>query len=161
MQVPPESVVFLTRSTKPGHDRLSVMDENGAPGGFLDLATGDVLADTTVAEPILRRLLPVHLATTTKDETTEEARGTISRFLRARTAEEAQRIEPALVVGRYSEHHGTPRLCVHRLGPRGNATDLGWFDLTDRRVRQASPDAAPMVRYCGERYLVCRAYSSD
>ena len=50
---------------------------------------------------IVSRLLPVHLSTTTKDETTEETRGVISRFLRRRTVEDAQRVEPALVVGRH------------------------------------------------------------
>jgi hypothetical protein len=160
MQPPPEPVVFLTRWTKHGQDHFYVMDENGERGGHLDLATGDVVAESDSAEPILRRLLAMHLATATKDETTEETRSVINAFLRQRTAEEAQRIQPALVVGKTWQNFGKRRLYVHWLGPRGETTDLGWFDLKDRRVQQAPPGLDPIVRYCGERYLACRTASA-
>jgi hypothetical protein len=156
MQAPAEPVVFLTRWTRHGSDRLYVMDEEGIQGGFLDLRNGEVLAEMSSAEPILRRLMPLHLDTTSAEETTEETRGVIAGFLGRGGTSPADLATPAIVVGRTWQRHGKHRLYVHWLGPAGESTDLGWFDLKDRRVEQAAPSAEPIVRYCGETYLACR-----
>jgi hypothetical protein len=156
MQAPSEPVVFLTRWTRHGNDRLYVMDEEGVQGGFLDLRNGEVLAEMSSAEPILRRLSALHLATTPSDETSNETRAVIDHFLARGVAGPADSPPPALVVGRLWRNHGKRRLYVNWLGPSDESTDLGWFDLADRRVEQAAPSSEPVVRYCGETYLACR-----
>jgi hypothetical protein len=159
MEPPAEPVVFLTRWTKHGNDRLYVMDEQGTQGGFLDLRNGEVLAEMSSAEPILQRLLPVHLAATSIDETSEETRAVIAQFLARRAGVPPEAVQPALVVGRHWQNYGKRRLYVYWLGAVGESVDLGWFDLKDRRVEQAAPAAEPVVRYCGETYLTCRGGS--
>jgi hypothetical protein len=148
MRAPTEPVVFLTRWTRHGNDRLYVMDEEGTQGGFLDLRSGEVLAEMSSAEPILRRLSALHLATSPVDETPNETRVVIDHFLARGAAIPSD--APALVVGRVWRNHGKRRLYVHWLGPAGESTDLGWFDLASRRVEQAAPSIEPVVRYCGE-----------
>jgi hypothetical protein len=156
MQAPTEPVVFLTRWTRHGNDRLYVMDEEGVQGGFLDLRNGEVLAEMSSAEPILRRLAALHLAAAPADETSAEARGVIDRFVGRGSSDPLDASLPALVVGRVWQNYGKRRLYVNWLGPTGESTDLGWFDLADRRVEQAVASAQPIVRYCGETYLACR-----
>ena len=157
---PDEPVVFLTPWRKFGKRRMYVRDEEGAEGGYLDLASGDVVGTSRAAESVLRRML-VHYATETvagngsgAGAISAEDRGGIRRFL------DSVRLKPKvpddlplqLVVGQLWRGSEMQRLYVHRLTFTDEKLQLGFYDLNDGLA--VCPDRVDesVVRYCGRRY---------
>jgi len=157
MQQPPEEVMFLTPWKKHGNDRLYVMDETGVQGGFLDLRTGDVTEEAADVAPILRRLLPHLLTDDSGLDLSTKNRDVIGRFLSRRADRPNPLDDESFVVGVSRTCNGRPFLYVHRIDSYGHKISLGWFDLSDRRIDDATPETEPIVRFCGEQYLACQS----
>lgn len=157
MQQPPEEIMFLTPWKKHSNDRLYVMDETGVQGGFLDLRTGDVAEEAADVAPILRRLLPHLLTDDSGLDLTTKNRDIIGRFLSRRADRPNPLDDESFVVGVSRTCNGRQFLYVHRIDAFGHKISLGWFDLSDRRIDDATPETEPIVRFCGEQYLACQS----
>ena len=157
-QAPPaEHVLFLTPWKKRGW--IYVKDEVGEQGGYLDLAAGEVVDESGNAEVILRWLLPHYMAMVPVGSVSEGTRASIDRFLH-HYGEPASPHFGDLVIGIDWRGPGKWRLYVHHLSRTGAASEIGWFDLKDRRVQAAAADEA-VVRYCGEQYLATHPSTSE
>lgn len=148
---PPEPVVYLSYWSK--RPRYYLYDEDGAPGGHLDLVNGVAVSDSSIAEQVARQLLP-HVANGESGLDEADLKG-LRRIIALLKGTKSPPPMP-LVVGMTWNKHGRNRLYVNRLGENGSWSELGWYDLDDDRVYDAGPNEA-VVRYCGQRYVATDA----
>jgi hypothetical protein len=153
-QAPNEPIVFLSRSTEGGEDRLYVRDEEGYPGGYLDLRTGLGAELTSIASVVMAHLLPAYLPDggATVDYLPPPAQDAIRHFL-ATQGKPADDEVPSVVACAQGHIEGRPRLYASLLQSGGRRTDLGWIDLVDRRTSTDVPGVDPILRYCGDAFL--------
>jgi hypothetical protein len=150
-EAPPEPIVYLTRWSDGTEDRFYVSDEDGTPGGYLDLRTGETHGASPVATSVLQQVLPHLLADGAATSGFDAAaRGGVGRFLDALRGRRGSDEIPVVACLEWGE--GGRRLYAFRFEPGGAKTDLGWIDLTDRRTAAVVAGADPILRYCGDRY---------
>lgn len=149
---PHEPVIFVTEWFKHGHRRLYLGDEQGNDGGYVDLVKGELVGTSTIAHHVLRQLVP-HYAGGNDGLSTADGEQLVGALAAVQVS--ASETIP-LVAGYRWTRFGRDRLYVHYLGPGPTKLDLGWIDLGSRRVHGEVSGAAPIVRYCGERFLATR-----
>jgi hypothetical protein len=152
-QAPNEPVVFLTRVTDAINDRFYVRDEEGYPGGYLDLHTGVGVGVSAVASTVFHQLLPAYLPEggMAVDQLPLETQAAIRHYLGGQTPMDSDDL--AVVACAEGHFEGRPRLFASLLQSGGRRTDLGWIDLIDRRTSTDVPGVDPILRYCGDAFL--------
>jgi len=153
-QAPNEPIVFLTRLNDGTQDRFYVRDEEGYPGGYLDLRTGQGVELSSVAATVLQHLLPAFLPDhgMAVDHLALETQAAIRHFLGTQ-AFGTSADDPSVVACAEGHFEGRPRLYASLLQSGGRRTDLGWIDLIDRRTSSDVPGVEPILRYCGDAFL--------
>jgi hypothetical protein len=159
-EAPAETLVFLEPWHKFSHHRLYVKDGDGVELGHLDLASGNVTVTDPDSGGMLARLLP-HYAYPgdVSENLSEEAQRGLKRFLKSIIGRKMDPPQQALIAAYHWRGHGKNRLYLSRLQPGGNKTELGWFDLDGRRP--SNPNAAPLLSYCGQRFLATARTPQD
>ncbi len=151
VEAPPEPVIYLTRRRDGTEDRLYVSDEDGTPGGYLDLRTGLTHGASPVATSVLQQVLSHIVADGDGAESLDAAaRGGVGRFLDALRGRRNPEEIPVVACLEWGD--ARTRLYAFRFEPGRAKTDLGWIDLTDRQTAAVIAGADPILRYCGDRY---------
>ena len=146
--VPDEPIVFIGPGRVPGIARIEVTDEEGAVGGYLDLATRHVTTTSPLVGAILQRALGAFIGSEPSASMPVEDRAAVLEFLgNAGATVEPPPLIVAFLVRRPS---GTEELHVWRFH-EGGSVALGWYDVGTGIVGPGAV-AAGVVRYCGELY---------
>lgn len=154
LPAPSEPIVFLEAWRRHGHHRLYATDGDGHALGHLDLISGEVTSCDATAEQLLAQILPHYLGADNEMELSATAQGAFGRFLDRLLRRAIRRDDQVLLVAYHWRRYGKNRLYLSRLEPAGMKLDLGWFDLDAKR--SSNTDAAPILGYCGHRYLAAR-----
>jgi hypothetical protein len=152
-QAPNEPIVFLSRTSEGGQDRFVVRDEEGYPGGTLDLRTALGEDVTGVAAMVFQQMLPAYLPDQGPaiDDLPLGTQAAIRHYLGTQVAVGGPD-DPSVVACVEGHFEGRPRLYASLLQSGGRRTDLGWIELLDRRTHSDVPGVDPILRYCGDAF---------
>lgn len=151
---PNEPIIFLKTWRRNGHHRLYATNGDGQALGHLDLISGEVTSSDSTSEQLLAQILPHYLGPDHEVELSATAQGAFRRFLDKLLRRPIRGHGQVLLVAYHWRRYGKNRLYLSRLEPTGVKVDLGWFDLDAQR--SSNTDAAPILGYCGQRYLSAR-----
>lgn len=160
---PVEPVVFLEPWVRPPFHWLHLTDEDGVRAGYVDLRTGDLVAEgppavVDAARAVASLVVPCFAADLAGWEDPAVLDALVRRWA---STPAVPSVGSALVLAWRWPPAGPPEhLAVQRIGLDRARLQLGWCTLADLAVLGASPFDEGVVRWCGWRYReVCGAAS--